>query len=315
MKRLVTIVAAVCVLMVIIAGSGAFLLTNIYIAKSKVDVVAGVAKGVSLTLSEQIHLLNSMLDKMVQDPEIIAAAAQNNPEVLTAALKKIENHFPEVLTVKYLLPQHLKENSSASPTLGFADFAMAKNAFTEDQTSAIQGEAATDRHLAIARRIMQDGVPKAVVLVGLKYDFVKRILASTQLSKGYIELRQGDLVLTSIGEKQDEKEVLDDDPIKVPNTEWQLFYEQSQGTSIGELALMLSIIMIPAMVVALGFVVGYRKFMDLVLQEISWLSKAFKDIVTEKPLADYPVKLGETRSLISTMAQFKRVVNDKSFTL
>jgi hypothetical protein len=46
---------------------------------------------------------------------------------------------------------------------------------------------------------------------------------------------------------------------------------------------------------------------------MSWLMKAFKDIVTEKPLGDYPVKLGEAKNLISSLAQFKRVVNDKSF--
>ncbi len=312
MKRLISIIALACVLMVVIAGSGAFLLSNIFIAKSKVDVVAGVAKGVSLTLSEQVNLLNSMLDKMVQDPQVIDAAAQNNPELLAAALQKIENHFPGVISVKYLLSQGDDTNQPQGTVTGFADLDMAKKTFTKDQMSAIQGEAA-DRHLAIARRIMHEGVPKAVVLVGLKYDFVGRILASTNLEKGYIELRQGELVLASTGKKQDEKDVLDDNPVNVPNTDWKLFYKNSEGTSIGEFSLMLSIILIPAMAVALGFVTGYRKFSDLVSQEMSWLTKAFKDIVTGKPLGEYPVKLGETRSLISTMAQFKRVVDDKNF--
>ena len=312
MKRLIVIIASVCVLMVLIAGSGAFLLSNIFIAKSKVDAVAGVAKGVSLTLSEQVGLLNSMLDKMVQDPEIVAAAAQNNPQLLEAALKKVESHFPGAVTAKYMFPQSGDANQPQAPTMGFADSDMAKMAFTKDPMSAIQGDAA-ERHLAIARRIMHEGVPKAVVLVGLKYDFVERILTSTHLEKGYIELRQGELVLAATGKKKDEKDVLDDNPVNVPNTDWVLFYENSEGTSIGEFSLMLSIILIPAMAVALGFVTGYRKFSDLVAEEMSWLTKAFKDIVTGKPLGEYPVKLGETRSLISTMAQFKRVVNDKSF--
>lgn len=86
-------ITLVCVLMVIIAGSGAFLMSNFLIANSKVDAVAGVAKGVSLTLSQQVALLNSVLDKMVQDPEFINAVAQNNPELMAPALKKSRRIF------------------------------------------------------------------------------------------------------------------------------------------------------------------------------------------------------------------------------
>lgn len=311
MKRLVSILALVCVLMVMIAGSGAFLLSKIFIAKSKVDAVAGIARGISLTLSEQVDLLNSMLDKMVQDPEIITAAAQKNPELLATATKKIENHFPGILTVKYLLPEHASLTAPEKIGMGFADFNMAKKSFTNNQLSAIQGDAETDRHLAIARRIMQNGIPVGVILVGLNYDFVSKILSSTQLEKGYIELRQDKLILATTGEKDTSEDL--DDPIEVPNTDWQLYFENNVTTSIGEYTLMICIVVIPALAVGLSFVTGYRKLSDLLAQDMAWLTKAFKDIVTDKPLGDYPVNLGETRSLISTMAQFKRVISDKLF--
>jgi phosphomannomutase / phosphoglucomutase len=313
MKQLVATLAVICVLMVLLAGSGAFLLSKIFIAQSKVDAVAAVAKGVSVTLSEQIKLLDSVLDKMVQDPDIINAAAQNNPELLANALKKLENHFPGILSIKFLLAESY--DPSKAPTLtnmGFADLEMAKKTLTKDQVSAIQGDVDTDRHLAIARRIMQNNIPIGVVLVGLNYDFVNRILAATPLEKGYIELRQGKLMLASAGKKLSEDE-LEDDPINVPNTDWQLYHEQSGGASLGELSLMVCVVIIPALAVVLGFVTGYRKLSNLLSEDMSWLMKAFKDIVTEKPLGDYPVKLGEAKNLISSLAQFKRVVNDKTF--
>jgi phosphomannomutase/phosphoglucomutase len=146
----------------------------------------------------------------------------------------------------------------------------------------------------------------------VNFDFIGRILSATPLEKGYIELRQGKLVLASTGEKLDQEEI-DNDPVKVPNTEWELYYDNSSPTGVIEFSLMLAVVLIPALVVALGFVMGYRKLSDLLAQDMSWLTKAFKDILTEKPLGDYPVKLGETRNLISTLAQFKRVVNDKWF--
>jgi phosphomannomutase / phosphoglucomutase len=312
MKRLMSILAMVCVLFVLIAGSGVFLMFKVFIAQSKVDAVAAVANGVSLTLSEEVKLLNSMLDKIVQDPEIINAAAINNPDQLALSIVHLEQHFPGVLMVKFLLPDNADPNKSVNVNMGYADLDMAKKTFAKDQQTAIQGDANSDRHLAIARRIMQNGNPVGVILVGLNYDFVNRILAATTLEKGYIELRQDKLVLATAGKKSDKAD-FDNDPIKVPNTDWQLYYENSGGTSVGEFSLMVGIVLVPALVVALGFVTGYRKLSGLLTEDVSWVMKAFKDIITEKPIGDYPIKLDEMQVAISTLAQFKRVANDKWF--
>lgn len=313
MQRLVSILAVICVLMVVIAGSGAFLLSKIFIAQSKVDAVVAVTKGVSLTLSEQVNLFNSLLDKMAQDPDVINAAAQNNPELLASAATKLENHFPGILSIKFLLPESNDPSKKTDVTMGYADLEMARKTFTKDQLSTIQGNADSDRHLAIARRIMQNGIPKGVVLAGLNYDFVNKTLAATTLEKGYIELRQGELVLASAGKKHDQEEI-DNDPIPVPNTDWQLYYDNTSATSAVEFSLMVGIVLVPALAVALGFVTGYRKLSSLLTDDMAWVTKAFKDILTEKPLGDYPVQVREIKNIISTLAQFKRVLNaDKRF--
>lgn len=312
MKRMVAILAGVCVLMVIIAGSGAFLLSNIFISQSKVDAVSAAAKGVSLSLSEQVVLLNSILDKMVQDPEVINAVAQNNPELMANAEKKLAEHFPGILSIKFILPGANDPEGVTTKGMSFADLDIAKKTFEKNQPTAIQGDSAENRHLAIARRIMQNDTAVGVVLVGVSFDFIGKILAATPLEKGYLELRQDKLQLGATGKKPDQ-EGFDNDPVKVPNTEWELFYENSESAGVIEFSLMFAVVLLPALAVALGFVTGYRKLSNLLSEDMSWLTKAFKDIVTEKPLGDYPVKLGETRSLITTLAQFKRVVSDKSF--
>jgi phosphomannomutase / phosphoglucomutase len=310
MKHLVSILTLVCVLMVVIAGSGALLLSSVFIAQSKVDAVTAVANGISLTLSEQVRLLNSVLDKMVQDPEVVNAAALNDPTLLGNALIKLENHFPGVLSMKFLLPENNEKLANSS--MGFADLEMARKTFVKDQLSTIQGEVDSGRHLAIARRIMQNGNTVGVVLVGLNYDFVNRVLATTALEKGYIELRQDKLVLATTGKKREQGE-FDKAPIHVPNTDWQLYYENSGGVSLGEMSLMVGIVLIPALAVVLCFVTGYRKLSGLIAEDMSWVMKAFKDIITEKPLGDYPVKLDAIRSVISLLAQFKRASKDKWF--
>ena len=310
MKQLVSTLAVICMLMVVIAGSGAFLLSKVFIAQSKVDAVAAVAKGVSLTLSEQVNLLNSMLDKMAKDPEFINAATQENPDLLANAITKLENHFPGILSIKFLLPENKYPLNKPNVAMGFADLEMAKKTFTNDQVTAIQGDVSSDRHLAIARRIMQNGTAIGVVLAGLNYDFIDRILSATTLEKGYIELRQGVLVLASVGKKRDQEEI-DNGPINVPNTDWQLYYENNAATSLGEFSLMVGIVLVPALAVALGFVTGYRKLSDMLTQDVAWVTKAFKDMLTEKPLGDYPIKLNEIRSVVSTLAQFKRAVKEE----
>ncbi|MEQ1559870.1 MAG: hypothetical protein ABL933_13135 [Methyloglobulus sp.] len=311
MRRLFSILAAISIVMVLIAGLGAFLISKTIVAQAKVDAVSSAAKGVALTLSEQVNLLNSMLDKMANDPDVVNAVAQNNPDLMANAAKKLESHFPGILSMKFLLPENKDPSKNINVALSFADLDMARQAFNGDQKTAIQGDGA-ERHLAIARRIVQNNAVVGVVLVGLKYDFVERILSATALEKGYIELRQGKLVLASSAKKSDQTEI-DNDPIAVPNTNWAIYYDNSSATSFIESSLIISIVLIPALMVALGFVIGYRKFSELLGQDLAWLIKAFKDIMTEKPLADYPVKLNEISVIIPTLAQFKRVIEDKSF--
>jgi hypothetical protein len=312
MKKLVSTLALICILMVTISGTGAFLMSKVFISKSKVDAVTAVAKGVSLTLSEQIQLFNSLLDKMVQDPEIINAAAQHDAVALANSLAKLENHFPGIVSIKFLLPETAEASTNATTPMSFADHDMAIKTFAKDQLTAIQGDAESDRHMAIARRIMHNGIPVGVVLAGVNYDFIKRIFSATLLEKGYIELRQDKLVLASSGNKRDQSE-LDDDPINVPNSDWQLYYENSGGTSIVEFSFMVGMVLVPALAVVLCFITGYRKFSGLLAEDMTWVVKAFKDILAEKPLGDYPVNLSETSVALSTLAKYKRAVNNNLF--
>ncbi len=313
MGRLFYIMAAISVFMVLIAGSGAILISKTIVAQSKVDAVSTTAKSISLALSEQVNLLNSFLDKMAQDSDVKAAVAQKKPELLTNAAKKLENHFPGILSVKFLLLDNKDSNNKAeNPAMSFADLQMAQKTFESDQQAAIQGDINVDRHLAIARKITENNVTIGVVLAGVNYDFIERILSATPLEKGYIELRQGKLSLATTGKKNTGDET-GNPPVHVPGTEWELVYDNENGGGFIELSLLSGIILIPALIVVLAFVTGYRKISDLLKDDTTLVIKAFKDIVTEKPLGEYPVKLSEMNRVISTLSQFKRIVGEKLF--
>jgi len=231
---------------------------------------------------------------------------------LALAVKKLENHFPGIISIKFLLPEDKERNKDSNAALSFADSEMATKTLEKNQPTAIQGEINLDRHLAIARRIMHNNIAIGVVLAGVNYDFIDRILSATPLEKGYIELRQGKLVLATTGERNVQEEI-DNTPIHVPNTDWELFYDNNSVTSLIEFSLLVGIVLIPALLVVLGFAIAYRKLSTQLYEDVAWVTKAFKDILTEKPLGEYPVQLTEIKHVISTLAQFKRVVNDKWF--
>lgn len=312
MGRLFYIMGTISILMVIFAGLGTLLISQTLVAQSKVDAVSSTAKGVALALSEQVILLNNILDKMAQDQDVVAAVAENNPSLLAAAAQKLENHFPDVLSVKFMLSQEKEPNKSPVRDMGFADAEMAWKTFEKNQPSAIQGDINVDRHLAIARRIMKNNTAIGVVLVGVKYDFITRILTATPVEKGYIELKQGKLRLASTGKKNGPDEI-DNLPIRVPNTEWELFFENNSTSNAVEFSLIAGIILIPALIVALAFTMGYRKISTFLSDDAAWVIKAFKDILTEKPLGEYQVKFSEMKHVINNLSQFKRIVKDKSF--
>lgn len=312
MRRLFFIMASISVFMVILAASGTLLISRTIVSQSKVDAVSSTAKGVALALSEQINLLNTMLDKMAQDPDVVTAVAQKNPALLAAADKKLENLLPDVSSVKFLHADDKAPSNTTKTDMSIADFEMARKTFESNQSAAIQGDIKTDRHLAITRRIMQGNKAIGVVLVGFNYEFIDRILSATPLEKGYIELKQGKLVLAATGEKNGQDEI-STPPIPVHNTDWELYYVNNSITGVIEFSLIIGIILIPVLIVALVFTTGYRKISTFLSEDVAWVIKAFKDIVTEKPLGDYPVYLDEMKYVITTLSQFKRIVNDKWF--
>jgi C4-dicarboxylate-specific signal transduction histidine kinase len=145
----------------------------------------------------------------------------------------------------------------------------------------------------------------------MNYDFIQRAMAG--INTTYVELRQDKLVLATTGSKSNKTELEEDAPINVPNTLWQLYYQSPTSASIGETSVLTGIVIVPALLVVLAFVVVYRLLSKTLREDMSWVTRGLKDAMTGKAVPNYPAKLNETKVVISTLSQFNRVVNDKSF--
>jgi hypothetical protein len=306
------ILGCICVFLVLFASSGSFLTTKQIVAHAKVEALATNAQTLAISLSEQIKLLNSIVDKMADDPEVITAVEQKNPELMNSQIQELSTHAPGIHSIKLILPDEKTPSGIQNNDLSFGDIDLATRTFTKNQTSFIQGDNDNERYLAIARRIVKSNKVIGIILVGFDYSFINRFVSTIKIDNGYLELRQGKLTLAATDTKEEQAE-FDDDPVAVPETNWQVFFRPTGQVTILESSIMSGMVVIPAAILILSFLIVYRLLHGILNQDLAWILKAFKDLLTEKPLGEYPVKLAETRGLISTITQFKRVVNDKWF--
>ncbi len=307
MERLFSILTFIAILMILIAGTGVYLSSKMVVTQAKEDAALAAAKGVVQSLSDQIKLLDGALDKMAQDPDVIAAATSSNPGSLSAMAAQIEKYFPAARKIR-LLPVGVIELDEVNvPRMGYGDLDMVKATFQDNPLPAIQGDVGPDRHLAITRRIMQGDQTVGVILASLSFDFINQTLQDAAIKNGYMELRQDKLSLYSIGEKsQSDDENLN--KINVAGTSWDLHYRDPHSGSFGQSIVTFGFIIIPALFALAAFFIANRQFSVRLAQDLDWIVKAFKDILGDKPQGSYPVSLTGVDVVISSMARLKKEV-------
>jgi phosphomannomutase/phosphoglucomutase len=308
MERLFSLLAVIVMLMVLAAGGSVYWLSAATAAQARHDAAVAVAKAVALTLSEQINLFGRTLDKMALDPEVVNAVSSADPVLLASVAANLEKHFPDALKIRLLLPGVSELDVKSEPRMGFADLDMVRETFTVNQVPAIQGDNGPDRHLAITRRIMQDDKAAGVILASLNYDFVAKSLKAAPVKDGNIELNQAKLVLATSGDKNDTRQ-RDIAQAQVANTDWEIFYHYDTGTNLAGFTQIACFIIAPGLISMLALFVVYRRLSGLVTQDAGSIIKAFKDMMTNKVPGSYPVNLKEMNAVVSTLIQFKRVLD------
>jgi phosphomannomutase / phosphoglucomutase len=308
MERIFLWLSAVAVLMILGAGVGVYWMSASEIAQAKQDSAAATAQGVALALSEQIAMRQKVLDKLAQDPEVLAAVSSADPVQLNAVALTLEKQVADILKIRLLLPDTNELDEKSVPRMGYADLDMVHETFAKNQPAAIQGDQGPDRHLAMTSQIMHNDQVIGVMLASLSHEFVSESLQAARIKDGYLELRQAALVLGASGD-QTEGQLDANKKINVAGTDWQLHYGYTLGTDIEKLSMIAGLIFILGLFAALAFFVGYRKLSELLGQDVSIVLKAFKDMITHKSPGNYPVQLNEMHGVISTLAQYKRVMD------
>jgi phosphomannomutase / phosphoglucomutase len=313
MGRIFTFLSVMAVIMLLIASSSVYWLLTTDIKQAYRNSTESVAKGVALSISAQIALLDITLEKIAQDPALITSIENGDSGQIRQITSHFANFIPGVMKLRLVLPGTTSPDQSEAPNMGYADLEMVRKTLSADQLPLIQGDEGPNRHLAMTRRVLNNGRPIGVLLASLNYDFLQKSISSAQLRGGRIALKQGELVLGSSGSEQS---IDNDDRAQIPvaNTNWAIEYWFPEKISLTELSLLIGILIISCLLVCLAFFVGYRRFSSIFFEDQKSVVKAFKDLMTGNLHGNYPVTINEMRVIISTAVQFKRVLDNEQST-
>jgi len=310
MGRIFSIVAGIAALMVLLAGGGAYWFSAAQVSETQQTSTTAIASGMTVSIVSQIETLQRVIDGLAQAPDVVAALGSDshNPATLDNVAARLQNTIPQALRVRLLSATVSEPDLSQVPNMGFADLEMVRATLTAKQKPFVQGEG-EHRHLAMTAAVSQNQQVVGVILVSLKPDLLQQLISKTTVGNGYVEIKQEQAVLASVGMQ----ELKAEEPQVMPltNSRWSLELSIGGGTSTDDIILFSCIILIPALLGCLAFFIGYRKLADYLHHDQSSILKAAKDMMTGKQVGHYPVQLDEMRPIISTLAQFKRILEQE----
>jgi phosphomannomutase/phosphoglucomutase len=310
MFRLFSCLAAASLLLLLISDAGIFWIASGAMKQSKQDALAVIAKGIGQSISAQIDLLDKSLDKMAQDPETVQAVASQNPESIRQAAARLMRFLPNALNVRLLLPGLTELDDKNSPPMTYADLSMVRETFSNSTNPlpAIQGDNPGNRHLAIARKIVQGEQTIGVLLAGFDDDMIRKSIIRARVEDGYIRLHQGKLLLGASGYASLEE---DTDRLQIPvaNTSWELSYGRSDSPVTLDSSLMFAFILMPLGFMAAAFLLSYRMLSKMLKEDLGSTMRACKDLMKNNFQGNYATQLSEMKGFISTLSHYKRILD------
>ena len=307
MIRIFSILSALTMLMILIAGGGTYWVAQSNVTLAQQKVTESSAQGIASSISHQLHTLQETVIKMAATPEVIAAIESQDSLQMAQTSLMLEQFLPRVMKIRLLLTDVSELDNSSMPHMGNADLVMVQETLIKPSSPAIQGEG-KNRHLAITAVVKKNDVAIGVILASLNYDFLQSILKNARVSDGFIELKQNNIALAKAGDISNKTDL--NNTINITKTLWKVHYWPDNTQSIFSLSL-IGIILIPVLIIALAFFISYRNITRILRQDLASLMKAIKDLMSGKTVGNYPMALIEMKSMVSNIVQYKRVLNNE----
>lgn len=306
MRRIFSILAALSTLMILIAAGSAYLILSASARDTEDDALSLVATSVAHSIDVQLNTLQQSVDGIAQSAEVINALASGNSNQIQATEAKLQHLVPYSLRVRLLLPNISDPDQSVSPHMGFGDLEMVRATLSSRPKPVIQGEG-EHRHLAITSAVQTSQQVVGVILVSLESNVPQTLLTGLVFDHGRIELKQDQVMLASIGASS----MMDAEPrsIALSNGRWQVHFWASDEDQMGRMLILSIVVGISWVCAGMIFFITYRKLTGLLRQDQSSVLNAAKDIMQGKQVGHYPLQLDEMIPMVTSLAQFKRVLS------
>ncbi|MCF6252915.1 MAG: phosphomannomutase/phosphoglucomutase [Methylococcaceae bacterium] len=309
MIRIFSILSVLAVIMILVAGGGSYWIAQSDVSQAKLKSTEALAKGLALGVSSQLRILQDSVSKMANTTDVIAAVESNDPQQMAHTAKVLEILLPKVMKIRILPANIADTDESAIPHMGNADLMMVQETLTKSQMPFIQG-LGKNRHLAITAVIKENDVSIGVILASLEFSFLQSNLTNYKISEGFLELKQDNAILAKAGSPSAKNDT--NNSIKVLQTPWKINYWPTNVSSLANLSLLSGIVLIPALLICLAFFISYRNFSQYLQQDQGSILKAVKDLMSGKSIgSSYPLNLKEMKTFLTTIIQFKRILDNK----
>ncbi len=306
MARIFTLLSVLAVILILLAGAGSYWFSLPDIRQAKFETSNAQAKALSVSISSQLAMIQQNIDGMAQLPEIMDALERKDQTAQQDIAVKLEPLIPHILKLR-LLPKNISEpDQSSLPHMGFADLEMVQATLNSKQRPLIQG-GGENRHLAFTSLVSKNGHALGVLLASLKPDLISTTVTQADIKEGLIEINQQRAVLARSGKPANKTDAKNE--VGIENSSWDILFWPEQEISSTQLNLIISCIALSGLMACLAFFVGYRKLAEYLRLDQSSIVKVAKDLLTGKISGSYPVQLNEMKPIITTLVQFRRVMD------
>ena len=127
MLRIFSIISAIAVFMVLLAGGGIYWLSSIKISDSDKMAKVASARGLANGISVQIEALQQSVDGLSRASDTVAALSSGDPAMISAEANKLQAVMPGALKVRLLPPGISEPDQTALPRMGFGDLDMVQS--------------------------------------------------------------------------------------------------------------------------------------------------------------------------------------------
>ena len=209
---------------VVLCGAGGYLyLTQTNESKAQqVDVYKSEATKIAGDVSELVKNWRVLVIKLSDNPSVINGLPSVEGGLQVTWADQQKDAYPELTSLRVLVPGHLDIDRSSNPPLGYAGLGLlrAVESTKKIQMPEVHLRGSAEEHVAISAPVIQEQQLKAIVLATFDVKSLFKVFKGKS-SDVLFELKQGALVIQAIGDKS-QKHGTSVEEVFIPGTRWRI---------------------------------------------------------------------------------------------